>query len=459
MSTAQAASRRRKEPPSAETLADVADAAGGATTDHSGAKAGGKKGASAKKSGGDGAALNPLFQDSKKKASDIRARLLGTGKTGGDGKSKPDAGGKTKAAKEQEDLDTLQQRLGGGKKGASVDDDLDDELAGEPESDADDDEESDEADDRAASRGRDRQRRAEDDGEADDELDDETLDLAEESGWTSREAREMAAEVGAAAFKRLLRRMGRRAAVDDEDERDERRGRRGRREEEVDDEDDVADDTNHEARADDKSGTATKKPLFPEFAVDPEWGPETKAVMEPFTAKVNEFVKSVSEYVGKLEDRVEKLDGRFGASERSRQLEAAARAQKQIDALFADAVKANPTLADVFGRIATAKLPANSPLRKQRQELIDEMTEIQHLRRRRGRELLELPDLFQRAIDMLHPEQVEERTRNKVTSEIRRNKGGAVMRANGRRSAADALPQGREKAIATAERKAEQLFG
>lgn len=405
------ARRSSSKTPSADILAEVADETGGETEGKSNGKAG---------KNGSGDKLGDLLAAGKK-SNDVRDRLLS---------SKPKKKDPPPERKEQadEDLEALNERVNGGRR-AEEHDDLEDE-------------EHDEGDEV--------------------ELDDDVLDLAEESGMTASEAREMAAELGGGEkLRAVLRRMGRTRRRDDREDDDERDDRRSRRRRE-DDEDDrhVDDEPQNNTRTGDAPGTATtKQSIFEDLAIDPEWGPETKAVMEPLVAKVNAFGKATSDYIAKLEDRLEKLDGRFGASEQRRQAQETQRVQKQIDELFAGTVKENKKLSDVFGRIPTAKLPPHSPLRKQRQELIDEMTEIQQSRVRRGRDPLEIPELYQRALDLLHPEEVTERIRNNVTSEIRRASGSALPRANGRRSAADALPQGRDKAMATADRKARELFG
>lgn len=418
MSATSTRSRRSNgKAPSADILADVAAETGGETDEKANGKAPEKSGKN-----GSGDKLGDLLNAGKKK-SDLHDRLLS---------SKPKKKDPPPARKSQadEDLEALNERVNGGNRDQEVDDEEHDDDRGDEFDDV--------------------------------ELDDDTLDLAEESGMTASEAREMAAELGGGEkLRAVLRRMGRTRRRDDRDEDDDRDDRRSRRRRE-DDEDDrhVDDEPQNNTRTGDAPGTATtKQSIFEDLAIDPEWGPETKAVMEPVVAKVNAFGKATSEYIAKLEDRLEKLDGRFGASEQRRQAQETQRVQKQIDELFAGTVKEHKKLADVFGRIPTAKLPPHSPLRKQRQELIDEMTEIQQSRVRRGREPLEIPELYQRALDLLHPEEVTERIRNNVTSEIRRASGSALPRANGRRSAADALPQGREKAMATADRKARDLFG
>lgn len=411
------ARRSSSKTPSADILAEVADETGGESNGKPAGKANGKA-----DKNGSGDKLGDLLNAGKKK-SDVRDRLLSSAPK----KKDPPPARKAQA---DEDLEVLNERVNGGRR-AEEHDELDDDHS-----------EHDEGDDV--------------------ELDDDVLDLAEESGMTASEAREMAADLGGAdKLAKVLRRMGRTRSRDDRDDDDERDDRRGRRRREDDEDDRRGDDEpQNNTRAGDAPGAAnTKQSPFKKFEVDAEWGEETKQVMGTVTAHYDTQLESAFKVIDGLTERLEKLDGKFGASEQRRQAQETQRVQKQIDELFAGTVKEQKKLADVFGRIPTAKLPPHSPLRKQRQELIDEMTEIQQSRVRRGRDPLEIPELYQRALDLLHPEEVTERIRNNVTSEIRRASGSTLPRANGRRSAADALPQGRDKAMATAERKAKDLFG
>jgi hypothetical protein len=304
------------------------------------------------------------------------------------------------------------------------------------------DEDEDEEHEERSARRRPAAARHDDDFDDEDEEDDrrrgpseDTLILAEESGLTRSQLNERIARLGSeeavVAMLSEARRMARRLSQRDEDgERPQRREPAERREEE-------------RPAVIPTASNADDIDFDKEFALEGDWDDTAKQLVTQLTKHVSPQIRALAKRQEAALKRIEAHEQRVAQREAMDQ-------QRQLDKLFAEA---GPQYAELFGKSPSRKLPASSAYAEARNEIIDEMVAINQSRGRRGLELLEMDELFTKAVDRIHPDVVERRIQEKHANEKRSIRGTPQLRAGGRRSS---LPQGREKAIETLTRKQEE---
>lgn len=358
-------------------------------------------------------------------------------------KTKAPAGGKKKAAaakaKKEDDHDPVadvKSRLFGGSskparqttsKVEDEEDDEEEELAAEHE----------EEDEPAPPRRRIPVPRndAEDDEDEEDEsprrssISDDTLMLAEESGMTRSELRDeierLGSERAVVAMLSRARRFARRMNAPQDDLSPQRREEQQHREEEV----------RRPAASTDEDVDFDK-----DFSLEGEWGEDTKLLIDQLTKHVSPRIRALAKKTEAALKRLEAHEQRVNQREAMEQ-------QRQLDRCFAEA---GPQYAELFGKVATRKLPAGSAYAANRDEIVDEMVAINQMRARRGLDLLEMEELFRTACDRVHPHLVEERLQQRKADEVRSVRGTPQLRGAGRRPS---LPLGRERAMQTLEEK------
>jgi len=291
-------------------------------------------------------------------------------------------------------------------------------------------------DDRIGTRRNSDEEDDEDDGSSSRTLSEETIELAEEFGMSRSEARKQAEEFGGeAAFKKALRLAMRAPRIQKIEQR--------------------ADDKKSADKESNSSDVASDlESLIQEFQLDGDWGEDTKKVIGQVGKYSSDITKAVAKEIKKH------LDGLRGQIESIRAQEVArqtAEITRSVDKLFAEAAKESDEYADLFGEIPVRRLPENSPLKSNRTEVWTEMQDIQQRRIDRGREPLELEELFRKALDSLYPEKVETRVRNKIVNERSQIRGTRILRPNARSSKIDEMPRGPERAARRLEEQQRKL--
>lgn len=350
----------------------------------------------------------PALQDtaSADKAAEIRARLLGPPVKKSEAKPKVEP-----AAKPEED-DEPEETVTPSANGEA--DDNDEPTPAKKPS-------------RAASRD-------EDDDEDDDvapiDLSDETLELAEELGYTRSKAKRVAAELGSeAAFENSLKlaaKMVREHGPRSQDRTPAAQQRQPQRQEKQ-------EPAEGELSADEKS-------LLQDLVLEGgNWDEDVKGLVSQITAHVTGKVKG-------LLGLVHELRGELNAVKTQAVQRDNAELSNRIDKLFAEASKESDKLAERFGSVPLRKLSDESPLRKAREEVYEEMQLIQQLRVERGKQPLDLDELFQRAVAEVCPEFTEERVEKRLQEQNKPPRATTVLRPNGRQNTIDTMPRGPERA-------------
>lgn len=367
----------------------------------------------------------------------IRERLLPPG--GAARKPSPLAEAKPKVPDQRED-DEDEDELPGARNGQADDDDDDQEedrksrrkpkadTYGRHNDEEDDDDLDDEGDEEDADRGR---RGA---------LSERTLEIAEELGYTRAEARREAREAGGEGpFLTALRIAARRLKE------------RPRARQEADDEERPA-KPNKSAPVDKSAVEAEFEAVLQDLQLEGEWD-------QPVVDLVGQLSKQIKTKLKAILDRFQGLDQRHMDFETRVSQREAAENTKQIDRLFSEAAKQSERVAEMFGSVPLRKLPKDSPLRTNREEVYDEMVAIYERRRDRGLEPLEYEDLFDRALAAVCPEHVEEKVERRLKSKPTQPRGTPVSRPNSRRNSIDDMPRGPERAARRLEQmKAEGKF-
>lgn len=315
------------------------------------------------------------------------------------------------------------------------DEEEDDPIVGELPDDDDFEEEADDEGSAPARRGV-AERRSERTAEIDDKL----YEAGELQGYSRKDLRELAEELGGpVAVKKFLEVARRSSRRQDPESREEvRRPTERARETEQ-----------EETRHDDNDPSELRKELdalFAKFELSEEDFSESGL-------KLAERISSRHDGQGKaIVKALEGIQKRLDAFEADARQRAIAEMNRQFDESIK---KLPPEWADVYGKVPTHRLPAESSLREQRNRLAQKMHEIQADRAKYGDPLLDVSELMDEALDLLHKDRLKQRAKEELEREQREVRGTRLPRANSR---SGELPPGPEKARRNIGARMEKLF-